>query len=259
MGARHGHEPAHLHDAAGTGLLPAPRPPGRIIAWYRAGTSGSQPVPLWHYSDDDGQTWSAPVEAGAYWDEYSNPAAILYHDEDDLVEMLTASRTPAIGTISRVLASADDAVAGLWGGLELIGGGSASKNFGYVALARRPIPGGGGYEVFHAYYDGGDTDADIYIRKGTRSGADRPQRGRALDVTTTTAPWASTSRGRRATWRRRRCTATWTAAARRSSKPSTSGETSPTRTPTTATNDVANAYRVTLDDEVPNTSATRTR
>lgn len=145
---------------------PGPRT-GEILAWHRAGLSGSQVQPIYHTSVDDGQSWSVPERAPRHFDQYNNPAAIVYHPEDDLVEMFAGSRSNPLGTIAQVVATPDDALAGSWGGQNVLFGGAATKNFGYPAVARRTLPDG--VEVFVAWYDGISTDTDLWIAKGFRA------------------------------------------------------------------------------------------
>lgn len=135
---------------------------GRILMWHRAGQSGSQPQPIYHYSDDDGATWSVPASAPTHFDMYNNPAAIVYHSDDDLVEMFVASRTSPIGLITQCVATPDNAVAGTWGGRGILFGGSASKDFGYPAACRV------GSKVYLTWYNGSSSDTDIYLAVGDR-------------------------------------------------------------------------------------------
>lgn len=139
---------------------------GRIVALYRAGQSGSQPNPLFTYSDDDGATWAAMSEAGDWWLQYSNPAAFVYHSDADIVEAYFGCRVynSVVARMFRTAATPDDAANLTFGGMDLLYGGTSTNNdFGYPAAARV------GSKVYLLWYDGSDTDTDIWMAVGTRS------------------------------------------------------------------------------------------
>ena len=135
---------------------------GRIISIWRSGQTGSTHRPIFTYSDDDGVTWAAPTLGPNWWQMYNNPAAVVEHTDDELVEVFYGSRTGSISGLRRVLATFDDAAALDFSGDEFLYTGASSKDFGYPAVARI------GSKVYLVWYDGGAPDCDIWMAVGTR-------------------------------------------------------------------------------------------
>lgn len=138
----------------------------RIAAVVRTGTTGSHSEPLFTYSDDDGVTWAPLVRLGQWYNQYHNPAAIIYHADDDVVEMFMGSRTTqddGNGSIFRVTATADNAARNVWSTQDRIFTGDDSRDFGYPAAIKV------GSKVYLCWYDnGGAGNPDIYMAVGTR-------------------------------------------------------------------------------------------
>lgn len=136
---------------------------GRIVGLLRRSEDGSTPSahPFLTHSDDDGVTWAALSSAPTWFDQMVNPASIVYHQDDNLVEIFHGSRL--YGDILRTIVTPDDFAAYQFpGGYEPLFDGNSDQDFGYPAACRV------GSKVFLFWYDGTYLDTDIYMAVGTR-------------------------------------------------------------------------------------------
>ena len=155
--------------------LPGANPDGSggeaIIVYARPQITGTAFVSrsLFAVSYDDGLTWSQMDVGPTAPDSSANPCALLYHADAEggpIVEGFFGSRRDfgdGFGSIFHAVATPASAQVGQWVEIARVQTMQASDNdSGYPAAVRV------GDSVYLFWYDGTDTDTDIYYVKGAR-------------------------------------------------------------------------------------------